>query len=282
MKMNLRYFLIAIVLPMATTLGIGIGQSAIAAIELIPHRAVYGMTLHSAQRGSGISGARGNMIYGFSNGCEGWSSETNVKLQLLYAEGDQVSTEWAFASWEAKDGKSYQFRTRQARNGTTIENLKGLVKRSAPNAAAEAKFSEPEGEVIKLPKNTLFPTRHLIALLESGAQGRKFFSSKVFDGASLENPYEINAVQVKRSPFTEAKKADATEKLISDSGLAAETSKHYRLAFFAMRSKTGEPQFELGVDYRSDGIARFIRQDFGDFVIDLVLEKIEVLDKPSC
>ena len=282
MKMNLRILSSAIVAALAATLGLGTGQSAFAAIELIPHRAVYGMNLHSAQRGSGITGARGNMIYGFRDGCEGWSSETNVKLHLQYAEGDQVTTEWTFASWEAKDGKSYQFRTRQARNGTTIENLKGRVKRSSPDAVTDAKFSEPEGKVITLPKDTLFPTRHLTNMLEAGADGRKFFSRRVFDGASLDNPYEINAVQVSRSPFTGAKKADATEKLISEAGLPAELPKHYRLAFFAARSQTGEPQFELGVDYRADGIARFIRQDFGGFIIDLVLEKIEVLKKARC
>ena len=68
MKMNLRILSSAIVAALAATLGLGTGQSAFAAIELIPHRAVYGMNLHSAQRGSGITGARGNMIYGFQIG----------------------------------------------------------------------------------------------------------------------------------------------------------------------------------------------------------------------
>jgi hypothetical protein len=43
-----------------------------------------------------------------------------------------------------------------------------------------------------------------------------------------------------------------------------------------------QPDFELGVDYRPDGVSRFIRQDFGDFVVDLTLEKIELFKNSGC
>ncbi len=253
-----------------------------AAVELIPHRAIYGMTLYSAERGAGVTGAGGTMVYGFRDSCDGWSSETNVKLQLVYSEGDQVDTEWSFASWEAKDGKSYQFRTRQARDGITVEALKGRVERGGPRAAAVARFSEPEGKEIDLPKGTLFPSRHLIDLLKAGAAGKNIFSRTVFDGASLDNPYIINAVRGRRSPADAVSKAEKADKLIASAGLEAEIISHYRLAFFVRSSREAVPDFELGVDYRSDGIARFIRQDYGDFVIDLFLQNIELLDKPRC
>lgn len=253
-----------------------------AAVKMVSHRAVYGMSLKSSAHGSGISGARGSMIYSFRAGCDGWASETNVKLQLLYAEGDQVSTEWAFASWEARDGKSYQFRTRQARDGQTIEELKGRATRLTADGVGEAKFSSPDGEVIAMPKGTLFPSRHLTDLLEAGSKGVKIFSRTVFDGASLDNPYEINAIVVRRSPLAETATAPALEKIIEASGLSPEQPKHYRMAFFAARASHEKPEFELGVDYRSDGVSRFIRQDFGDFVIDLTLQKIELLTPPKC
>jgi hypothetical protein len=251
------------------------------AVDMASHRAIYNMKLHAAHRGSGISGARGQMVYSFTNACEGWSSETGVKLRLLYAEGDQVDTEWAFASWEARDGKSYQFSTRQVRNGQLVESLKGSVKRKTPETAVAAKFTEPEDKKIELPKGTLFPTRHLIDLLEAGAAGKKIYSRVVFDGASLENPYRINAIVTRRSPLPD-KDAAAMDKALTDAGLKVEPVVHYRMAFFGIRSTKEEPDFELGVEYRPDGISRFIRQDFGNFVIDLSLEKLELFDKAKC
>ncbi len=258
----------------------GVSRPA-AAVDMASHRAIYAMKLHAAHRGSGITGARGQMVYSFRNACEGWSSETSVKLQLLYAEGEQVDTDWAFASWEARDGKSYQFSTRQTRNGQLVETLKGTVERDAPEAAADAIYAEPEDNVIQLPKGTLFPTRHLIDLLNAGAAGKKIYSRTVFDGASLENPYRISAVVARRSPLAE-NEAAPLEKVMETSGLKAQPVVHFRMAFFGLRSTKEEPEFELGVDYRPDGISRFIRQDFGDFVVDLSLNKVELYDASKC
>ena len=251
------------------------------AIDMASHRAIYGMKLHAAHSGSGITGARGRMVYSFRGACEGWSSETSVKLQLLYSEGDQVDTEWAFASWEARDGKSYQFSTRQVRNGQLVESLKGSVERKAPGDAAEAKFTDPEDKEIELPKGTLFPTEHLADLLKAGAAGRKIYSRVVFDGASLENPHRINAVVSQRSPLSKGQAAPL-EKAIKAGGLKDAPIQHYRMAFFGLRSVKEQPDFELGVDYRPDGVSRFIRQDFGDFVVDLTLEKIELFKNSGC
>ena len=256
--------------------------SIVNASVLIPHRAIYDMVMHSAERGSGISSAYGTMVFSFHDGCADWSSETNVKLKISYDEGDDVTTEWAFANWEAKDGLSYQFRMRRGRNGNEIENLKGRLVRSSPSAEAVARFSEPEGKTIRLPEGTLLPSSHMIELLKAGGQGKVMFSRMVFDGASLQNPYEINAVIAKRSLVSHSPRNAYTNKIIAGSGLKAIPPRHYRLAFFPLSSSVEEPSFELGVDYRSDGIALFIRQDFGDFSLDLHLQRLELLEKPNC
>ena len=251
------------------------------AIELAPHRAIYKMSLAAASRGSGGADASGSMMYSFNDGCEGWTSETNVKLRLLYAEGGETQTTWAFASWEAKDGLSYRFRIRHSRNGAVVENLKGTVTRGEPGEAAEARFSEPEDLVIKLPEGTLFPTRHLIDLIDAGSGGNPVFSRTVFDGASLDNPYEINAI-ITRDKGADTARGKAAAALISSAGLADMPTRHVRMAFFSVKSQNPEPEFELGVDYRQDGIARLIHQDFGDFSIDLTPDKIETVDRPKC
>jgi len=252
------------------------------AAEMVPHRAIYGMALHSAEQGSSVTGAGGTMVYVFRDECEGWSAETNVKMQLVYAEGDEIDTDWSFASWESKDGTSYQFRTRQARDGNEIESLNGKVRRARAGDAATARFTEPDGETIPMPNGTLFPTRHLMEVLKAGAAGAGFLSRTVFDGASLDNPYIITAVRGRRSPPEAVLHAGDFDDWIKELGLKPEQPVHYRMAFFSRDSKEALPEFELGIDYRSDGIARFIRQDYGDFSVDLQLRNIELIKKPDC
>jgi len=55
-----------------------------------------------------------------------------------------------------------------------------------------------------------------------------------------------------------------------------------RLAFFPLTSRASVPAFEIDVHYRADGIAGDMRQDFGDFVLDMTPGKIEILAPPEC
>ena len=189
------------------------------AIELAPHRAIYKMSLAAASRGSGVADASGSMMYSFNDGCEGWDV------------GNQRQTAPALRRGRAKPGRpgrspvgrprtglSYRFRIRHSRNGAVVENLKGTVTRGKPGEAAEAKFSEPADLVIKLPEGTLFPTRHLIDLIDAGGGGNPVFSRTVFDGASLDNPYEINAI-ITRDKGADTARGKAAAELISSAGL---------------------------------------------------------------
>ncbi len=175
-------------------IGWGVMSIPALAFNLSPHQAIYQMSLDGASSNSGISGAEGAMMYKFEESCEAWTSETKVYLKLLYTEGDPLETTWSFVSWEAKDGLNYRFRVHQSRNGTPVEKIQGNVSRDSINGVAEAKFTSPEGTFIDLPEGTMFPTHHLQKLIEEGEGGTLMFSRTVFDGASLDNPYKINAL----------------------------------------------------------------------------------------
>lgn len=240
--------------------------------ELIPHHALYRMHLSNANANSGIAGAEGAMMYRFEESCDAWTSETNVFLKLIYAEGEAMETTWSFVSWEAKSGLKYRFRVRQSRDGDLIENLKGDVTRNTRDGAAVAKFDSPQDTSIELPDGTMFPTRHLLALLEESRAGTVTFARTVFDGASLDNPYRINALISRK--LKSAKKRKDTP--------GSKAFRHVRMAFFPLDSRDEFPEFELGVNYRENGIAELIEQDFGDFTLELSPDKIEMLNRPDC
>mgnify|MGYP002011584767 FL=1 len=278
----LRSFIVLLLATLGLTLGVALVDTRPAvAVDLTPHRALYNMSLASADRGSSVNGASGSMVYSFWDNCDSWAAETNVKLKLIYADNGEIETNWSFASWEAKDGKSFRFHVRHTRDGSLVETLKGTVRRAHAADAADALFSAPKDKVITLPAGTLFPTRHLIDLISAGEEGRPIFRRTVFDGTSLDNPYEINAI-ISRDGAVGSKQVNTAQQLFREAGLKSEAVRHVRMAFFSAGSKNPEPEFELGVDYRRDGIARAIRQDFGDFVVDLTPESIGTLAGPEC
>lgn len=254
--------------------------------RLVPHRATYGITLRSAASGSGISGARGAMQYRFSDACDAWTVESQIYLRMEYEESGDVETTWAFASWESKNAQNYRFRVRQNRDGESVELLQGRAKlfptRSdkkalpgRPRSGGVAQFTDPEEMEIELPKGTMFPTAHLAALIEAARSGASRFARVVFDGSSVDNPYEINAIIDKGA-------AGPRKSTRGTGTLPAHPSWRVQLAYFPVKSKGLLPEFEMNVRYREDGIAEEMFQDFGNFMLDFTPQDVEVLPTPDC
>lgn len=257
-------------------------------IRLVPHRALYRMTLKTANSGSGLAAAKGAMQYRFTETCDAWTVGTNIFLRLHYAETGDVDIAWSFAAVETKDGLGYRFRMTHKRQGRLVESLKGTAAIASAGGAGEARFEAPfessggeDGKTaatVALPKGTLFPTAHLKAMIEAGRKGTRFFAETVFDGASLKNPYRVSAaIGNSRAPLS-----GDTLALFRAAGLEQAAAWPVRLAFFPVRSRQPEPEFELGIDYRADGVAERITQDYGAFTIAMRPDEIEVLDRPDC
>ncbi len=57
-----------------------------AALELMPHRAIYGITLASARSGSGIASVTGELLADWSESCAGWALDHRSRLDVTYAQ----------------------------------------------------------------------------------------------------------------------------------------------------------------------------------------------------
>lgn len=259
---------------LATSLLVAFAPGPSSAVDLQPHRAVYRMVLANTTHNSDVVSADGVMVYRFARGCDGWTVENRTFLRLLRDNETESDSLWSFASWESVDGRSFHFHARYEQDGKTIEKLEGeaQLKRFG---AGRARFSEPSGTEIRLPIGTLFPTEHIRQVLAAAAKGKHLLSRTVFDGASLDNPYEISAVMRPLSP------TDA-ETLAKNVGLAVEPSFWTRMAFFALDDSSPEAEFEMDAKYRADGIADQIIQQFDTFSLDVRLKEIELLPPPDC
>lgn len=247
----------------------------VVAVDLLPHRGAYRMSLASASRTSGLVGAKGVMIYQFNQSCDGWTVQNRTYLQLTYESGASADTLWTFASWESADGLDFRFRARFEEDNRVVERVQGTATLSGKGGEGMARLTHPEEAEIPLPEGTVFPTEHMIELIKAGEQGQSSLTRIVFDGASLENPYLVSAVL---GPLAAADK-DALE---TATGLPAAPSWWTRLAYFPLDSREAAPEFELGAHYRADGVSDEILQQFEDFTLRVHLDKFEVLPRPDC
>jgi hypothetical protein len=102
------------------------------AAEIVPHHAVYSMSLGATHGDAGVTGAGGTMAYQWGETCDGWTVEQRYRLKMAYAESSDVSISSNFVTWEAKDGLKYRFNQKETRNGTDNDEFRGVAKLDGP------------------------------------------------------------------------------------------------------------------------------------------------------
>jgi hypothetical protein len=242
--------------------------------EIVPHRALYTMTLGRTGGDTGVVGANGTMSYQWGEVCDGWTVEQRYRLKMGYSETPDVSIASNFVTWEAKDGLSYRFNQKETRNGTEDEEIRGNAKLDGPGKGGTADFEKPDGKSFKLPAGMLFPSAHTIFLIDKAKAGEVFISKHIFDGATVENAVLVSAViGPKVPPDPEAAKK---------SPLLNRPGWRVRLAFFPADPKAEKPDYELGMTLLDNGVSRDMMIDYGDYAIHATLDDIEALPKPGC
>ena len=244
------------------------------AVEIVPHRALYTMTLGSTRGDSGVVGATGAMDYEWGETCNGWTIEQRYRLKLRYAESEDVDVTSTFVTWESKDGLRYRFNQRQTRNGELDQEIRGEARLDGTGKGGVAVFTKPQPQTLKLAPGVLFPSAHTILLIDKAKAGANFVTRQVFDGATNENAVQVSAVI-----GTKVSVDPVSAKL---SPLLERPGWHIRLAFFPVDAKAEKPDYELGMDLLDNGVSRDMVIDYGDYSIRAKLDDIEALGRPSC
>jgi len=244
------------------------------AAEIMPHRALYTMSLGRASGDASVTGASGTMAYQWGESCDGWTIEQRYRLKMGYSESPDVSISSNFVTWEAKDGLKYRFNQKETRNGNENEEIRGTAKIDGAGKAGTVEFEKPEAKNFPLPAGTLFPSAHTIHLIERAKAGDNFVSRHIFDGATVENAVLVSAVI---GPKVEPD-ADAAKQ----SPLLDRPGWRVRLAFFPADPKAEKPDYELGMLLLDNGVSRDLVIDYGDYAIRAKLDDIEGLPKGGC
>ncbi|HVC56804.1 MAG TPA: cell envelope integrity EipB family protein [Stellaceae bacterium] len=246
----------------------------VAAAEIMPHRALYTMSLGRASGDAGVVAASGTMAYRWGQTCDGWTVEQRYRLKMGYADTPDVAVASNFVTWESRDGLRYRFNQKETRNGATDEEIRGSATLDGPGKGGTAVFEKPEGKSFHLPPGVLFPSAHTIFLIDRAKAGATFIAKQIFDGASVDNAVLVSAVI---GPKIEPDAAAARK-----SPLLNRPGWRVRLAFFPSDPKIEKPDYELGMLLLDNGVSRNMVIDYGDYAITATLDDIEAVPKPKC
>jgi len=247
--------------------------------QLMPHKALYKVTLVKAKPSAGLHEVGGTMIFDMADVCDGWTVHQYMKMKFAYDEGDEDDVASSIVTWEGKDSKAMVFQVKRVTSGKTDEGYKGRAMLTDKEGTAH--YSYPlDKEDIVFPASSLFPIAHTSMIIAKAKAGEKLFSRRVFDGSDAAGSAEVSAFIAARSDNVGM--ADMDEELRNDDLIKGKAVWPVRLAFYPPEGQASEPDYEMELDLQENGIARSMVIDYGNFSIAGTLVKIEDADPVTC
>jgi hypothetical protein len=245
---------------------LGVACSGSAAAQLMPHRALYQLSL--AEAGGGLARAEGAFAIEWQAACEGYVSRQRLWFLGATEEGGLFDSDVRFSSWESRDTTMLRFTMRSFSDGELVEEYRGTAEVPRDGTPGRARYVLPEPEDMRLPPDTLFPTDHLNHLLASARRGEHLITHDVFDGSGG------------ASDALSAVTAVIGQALAEDE--ADERTWPVALAYHAPDDhEAGVPIFELRFLLNERGLMRDVYLDYGDFALKGTLEHISWLPLPD-
>ena len=230
------------------------------AVDLAAHHAVYALTLDLGHRGDMVA-ASGTMGYEVTDACDGWVVRQRLHLTLTDADGHDAEMLSDYATWEAKDGLSFNFHMKQSTDGNVSSQTDGKATLARRGGPGEARYTGADGDVKRLPAGTLFPMAHTSALVAAAREGKRFFTAPLFDGTVEDGAEDSSAAILDWQKPHPTKYVD----------LSALYSTRVRLAFFDRAPGTQTPDYQVGMRYWENGVADDMQMNFGDFSVNAKL-----------
>jgi len=246
------------------TMALAAGSAVAAqAADLLPHRAVYEMTLGENEQQTGLQSVHGGLLLEVQDRCETWVVHQKLAMQVSRDDGVYATTS-TFDAFESKDGYWYRFEDETFHEPGSHEVSSGEALIADATRSGRISIEAPESSRHNMPDDAVFPMVHMIDLLDRAAEGERFMSHIVFDGTEGSTVYDVTTLV--GSP----READG------------QNAWPMRLAFYEHDSTEDSPTVEISVLIRDDGVAEEITYDYGDFTIDLALRELTELTDGGC
>jgi hypothetical protein len=248
---------------------------------LQPHRAVYDMTLGEGGDSGSVSGVSGRIVTEFTgSACEGFTTNFRFVSRIDDQEGGSRLTDLRTTSYEDAVGDTFQFVTQSYVDRKLSEEAKGVATREGSNVVVD--LTKPGTKQVSFSGGPLFPTQHLVRVIETAEAGGTILQADLYDGSeSGEKVFATTAVIGKPVAGADAAGMDdaqAVEKL----GAGARWP--VRLSYFDTGGGRAEqtPMYELSFLVYANGVTRDLELDYGDFTILGKLTSVEYLETKPC
>src|SRR3984885_3525301 len=254
-----------------------------APVMLVPHRAVYELALSRARDAAQVASVRGRILYDFDgSACEGYTLKFRQVSELDSGEGKVSTSDLRSTTWEGGDAKRFTFNSENFLNQNLVDTVDGHAEHGAKATAVD--LAKPEHKVLDIDSSVVFPTDHMVRVIEAARAEKSILDFPVYDGSDTgEKVYNTLTVIGRKLTADERKHEDAAA---SESKLAGVPRWPVTISYFD-KSKTeanGEqtPVYSIGFELYENGLSRALSLDYNDFTVIGKLTTLEFKDAKPC
>jgi hypothetical protein len=259
------------------------GASAIVPIALVPHRAIYDLSLGATRSNAQVAGVRGRILYDFDgNTCQGYSLEFRQVSELDTGEGKVSTTDLRSTTWEGADAKSFKFTSQNFIDENLVDSVDGHAEREASKTAVA--LEKPQQKSLSLAAGVVFPTEHMVRAINAAHAGQSVLSFPVYDGSETgDKVYDTLTVIGHQIGPGERNHDDAAA---SEAKLAEVPRWPVTVSYFergkAADSSEQTPAYAISFELYANGISRALALDYNNFVITGKLASLEIKNAKPC
>lgn len=252
-----------------------------AQVRLAPHRAVYELKLKEKRGSAAVDQVRGKIVYQFSgDACGGYALNFRQVTEIGNGEGEVNVSDLRSETWEDGAGKSFRFTAQNFLNDNLDRDTDGKAERSGD--AIKVTVAKPKSVSASYEKAMLFPTEHLLKILDAARERRTLLEAAIYDGSEAgDKSFDTLAVIGKEENVPPAD----IEAPAKRPELDKEAFWPVAISYFERGKKTdGEqlPDYQMSFDLYANGVSRALKIDYGEFVLDGELTELEFLKSTDC
>ena len=254
------------------------GSAAAAAAAGVPaglaaHRAIYDLSLKNARDSSGIEDVDGRMVYEFvGSACEGYTVSFRFVTEINTGE-DLRLTDQQTTTYEDIRTRRFDFSTRSYIDRELDHEVRGKAGISEGDVSVH--LEEPEKKDMDI-GSALFPTEHMIELIDKAKAGETFYQSRIYDGSDAADRAMLTTTVIGAPRTAKAGKGHLDE-------LSGENFWPVAISYFDEEAEGDQmPKYFTTFKLYENGVTQDLTMDYGDFVLEGRLAELELIEREPC
>jgi hypothetical protein len=247
---------------------------------MVPHRAVYDLSLATSRERAGVRNVSGRLVYEFEHQDCRFVLTYRQAMSMTSGEGRGGVLDFLSVSDEDYASNRFVFETQSTVSGAEPTRIAGEALRP-DTGPVRVTLREPDARTTEVAPAVLFPTQHVRQVLAAAQKGEFTLPAEIYDGgdpADVASP-SVTFIGNPRPPGHA--KGD-----LPASKIALDTLRSWpvTVSYFDAKEPASEqtPKFVMNADLYENGVSGSMTLDYGTFVVNARLVSLEELPAGRC